>query len=135
MGTTTAPEYPNANAVETPKKVVGRLVFHDATTDFDIVADLDADAVRVQISGELDVSTAPKLIATVHEVAQPPVRRVDLDCEAVTFLDSTGLRALLVARSEATRMGVDLVIVEPSRSVDRVIQMTGLAGLLTTRSS
>jgi anti-anti-sigma factor len=105
-------------------------VFQDELNDLEIVADLDADRARVQITGELDISSAPKLITALHEVAQPPVRRVDLDCREVSFLDSTGLRALLVARNEATRVGVDLVLVDPSPNVSRVIEMTGLAGLL-----
>jgi anti-anti-sigma factor len=85
----------------------------------------------VAVSGELDIDSAPRLIGTLHDIASPPVRRVDLDCRGVTFLDSTGLRALIVGRNEATDAGVDLVVVTPSAAVSRVIEMTGLAGLLT----
>jgi anti-sigma B factor antagonist len=106
-------------------------VFYDEPNDFVIDADLSADLAHVHVTGELDISSAPRLITALHEAAQPPVRRIDLDCRGVSFLDSTGLRALLVARNEATRMGVDLVLVDPSPSVSRVIQMTGLASLLT----
>jgi anti-anti-sigma factor len=106
-------------------------VFQDELNDFDIVADLTAEVARVQVTGELDVSSAPRLIAAVHDVAHPPVRRIDLECSGVSFLDSTGLRALLVARNAAVDRGVELTLVEPSASVQRVIEMTGVSGLLT----
>lgn len=110
-------------------------MFHDELNDFDIVADLNAEVARVQISGELDISSAPRLIAAIHDVARPPVRRVDLECSGVSFLDSAGLRALLVSRNEAVDRGVDLALIEPSPSVKRVIEMTGLGGLLTVPPS
>ncbi|MEY2449585.1 MAG: hypothetical protein QOH79_3061 [Acidimicrobiaceae bacterium] len=106
-------------------------MFADESNELDILAVVHDDRARVEITGELDINSAPRLIATLHDVAQPPVRHVDLDSRGVTFLDSTGLRALIVARNEATHLGVDLALVEPSPAVNRVIQMTGLAGLLT----
>ena len=105
-------------------------MFADELNELDIVANVHGDLARVQISGELDISSAPTLIATLHDLARSPLRRVDLDCNGVTFLDSTGLRALIVARNEATLYGVDLVLVEPSAAVNRVVEMTGLAALL-----
>ncbi|MEY2420480.1 MAG: anti-sigma factor antagonist [Acidimicrobiaceae bacterium] len=111
-------------------------MFADELNELDIASNLDGDVARVAIRGELDINSAPRLIAALHEVARPPVRRVDLDCEGVTFLDSTGLRALIVGRNEATRLGVDLELVDASPAVSRVVEMTGLAGLLTgARSS
>src|SRR5687767_2613820 len=99
--------------------------------DFDIVATTDGDVGRVTISGELDTDTAPRLISTTHEIAVAPRRGVELDCEGVTFLDSAGVRALIVARNEATRNGVDLVLVRPSAQLTRVIEMTGLVDFLS----
>jgi anti-sigma B factor antagonist len=111
-------------------------VHADELNELDIAADINDDLARVEVSGELDISSSPRLIAAVRDLAQPPVRRVDLDTMGVTFIDSTGVRALIVARSEAARGGVDLVLVNPSRAVSRVVEMTGLAGLLTgARSS
>ena len=103
----------------------------DAISEFDIVASTDGDVGRVTITGELDTDSAPRLISTVHEIAVPPRRGVELDCEGVTFLDSAGVRALIVARNEATKNGVDLVLVRPSAQLTRVIEMTGLVGFLS----
>jgi anti-anti-sigma factor len=106
-----------------------------APTDFDMATVMDGDVARVVISGELDNGSAPRLISMAHDLAAPPVRGIELDCAGVTFLDSAGVRALIVSRKEAADMGVDLVLVHPSLPVTRVIEMTGLVGLLTRPSA
>jgi anti-anti-sigma factor len=108
----------------------GHPVFADELNELDIVVDVDDDCARVHLTGELDISSSPRLIATLQDLARPPARRIDLDCSGVSFLDSTGLRALIVARNEATRHNVDLALADPSPAVRRVIEMTGLAGVL-----
>jgi anti-anti-sigma factor len=107
----------------------------DSFHDFDITASIDDDLARVVISGELDGNSAPRLIATIHEMAAPPVRGIELDCGGVTFLDSAGVRALIVTRNEAASLGIDLVLVHPSVPVSRVIEMTGLVGFLNVAQS
>lgn len=102
-----------------------------APTDFDIVAAINGDVAQVVISGELDSTSAPRLIAVIHDIAAPPVHGIELNCEGVTFLDSAGVRALIVTRNAAAHVGVDLVLVQASAPVTRVIEMTGLVGLLT----
>jgi anti-anti-sigma factor len=102
-----------------------------ASPDFGIVAAINGDVARVVITGELDISSSPRLISMIHDIAAPPVSGIELDCGGVTFLDSAGVRALIVTRNAAAHMGVDLVLVQASAPVTRVIEMTGLVGLLT----
>ena len=107
----------------------------DESNDFDIVASIDGEVGRVVVTGELDTDSAPRLISAMNEIAVAPRRGVELDCEGVTFLDSAGVRALIVARNEATRNGVDLVLVRPSAHLTRVMEMTGLVGFLSVSGS
>jgi anti-anti-sigma factor len=44
----------------------------------------------------------------------------------VTFLDSSGIRALLVARQHALACGTRLVLRRPSPPVQRVLELTRL---------
>ena len=106
----------------------------DSVRDFDLTAIIDGDAARVIIRGELDTDSAPRLIATLHDIAVPPRKAVELDCAGVTFLDSAGVRAFIVARNEGARNGVDLVLVHPSAPVSRTMEMTGLVGFLSVSS-
>ena len=106
-----------------------------AFAKLDLVVAIADDHAHVAVRGDLDIDTAPRLIATLHDIAIAPVQHVDLDCQGVTFIDSAGVRALIVARTDATRRGVAVVLVEPSHAVSRVIEMTGLVGLLTGASA
>ena len=56
--------------------------------------------------------------------------RVALDLGDVTFIDSTGLRALLRLHQEATRVGWRLRIAAIHPHVRRLLEMTGTHRLL-----
>ena len=57
----------------------------------------------VAVTGEIDVSTVPRLTAAVDEVLVDAPPRVVLDLAGVTFCDSQGL-GTLVALSRKARM-------------------------------
>jgi anti-sigma B factor antagonist len=131
MGTTTAPDYPTVERVETQLLVVGPNCMFVDEHDLHIVAVVDGESARVVVSGELDSSSAPRLIGIVAEVAQPPVTQIDVDCAEVEFLDSAGVRALIVSQSQARSMGCGLSLVAASPPVSRVLEMTGLSAILS----
>ena len=80
---------------------------------------IDVRGAGVIVGGELDELTAPKLVEALELFAG---RSVDLDMAAITFIDSSGIRTLLRAKSS----GIDLVIVDPSHNVHRVLELVGL---------
>jgi anti-anti-sigma factor len=82
--------------------------------------------VLLTVSGELDIANAAafrdqlgRLIAEAHSPAL-------VDLSGVTFMDSSGLDALASTRRRAVDEGVDLILVEPSSQVRRVLELTGL---------
>jgi anti-sigma B factor antagonist len=56
---------------------------------------------------------------------------VVLDLAAVTFIDSTGLSALMDARAESDRNGWEFSVSRPSPAVRRVVELAGLEHVLT----
>jgi anti-anti-sigma factor len=58
-----------------------------------------ADATVLALCGELDIASAPGLERALDEFGASIPRRLVIDLTDVTFMDSTGLRALLLARS------------------------------------
>lgn len=102
----------------------------DELREFDIVSVVDGDCARVAVIGELDIATAPKFINTISDLTRDGIRAIEVNCGAVEFLDSAGVRALVVSRNEASKLGAHLAVVEPSPPVRRVLEMTGLAPLL-----
>jgi anti-sigma B factor antagonist len=55
---------------------------------------------------------------------------VVLDLAAVTFMDSTGLSALMDAQADSARNGWDFSVRRPSDAVRRVVELAGLEHLL-----
>jgi anti-anti-sigma factor len=110
-------------------------MFADELHKLEIDLVIDGEYAAINVAGELDTTSAPRLIDTVHDLTALPVRRIDLNCGRVWFLDSAGVRALIVARNEATRMGVDLGLADMSETVHRILDMTGLTGTLARTNS
>ncbi|MEN3540998.1 STAS domain-containing protein [Microbispora sp. ZYX-F-249] len=82
---------------------------------------------RIIACGEIDIGTAGHLYRAVLDVLrrQRPVR-MELDLARVTFLDASGVRALLMSRDAAAEVGCHLTVVEPSRIAHRVLDIVGL---------
>lgn len=89
------------------------------------------DAVLALV-GELDPGTAPLLQAQLLELAaDAAVASVTIDLAGISFLDSSGVRAI-VAGSEALRARTGrLVLRSPNPNVQRVLEVTGLDQLVT----
>lgn len=83
------------------------------------------DAVVLAVSGEIDVASAPQLRAEV--VAQLEAgRHTTVDLGGVTFMDGSGVSALVAAQKRAVRAGTRLRIRNADhRSVALVLRLTG----------
>jgi anti-sigma B factor antagonist len=84
----------------------------------------------VSVHGDLDVATAPTLLRESFAALALPIAGLTLDLEGTTFMDSSGLDALLQAQRHGRDLGiaVDLKAVPPQPL--RVIELTGLTELL-----
>jgi anti-anti-sigma factor len=92
------------------------------------VADLNGDRLLI-VAGELDIATTPELSRMLDRL-RAHGHPVVLDLAAVTFMDSTGLNALLAARMDAERDGWEFRIHRPSSAVRRVALLAGVDRML-----
>jgi anti-sigma B factor antagonist len=87
------------------------------------------DAVaNITVTGEIDLETSGALHDALTRASQ--CREVHLDLSAVDYMDSTGLRTVLVAKAELERAGGSLDVVAASSIVSRLIEITGIDGLI-----
>jgi anti-anti-sigma factor len=86
----------------------------------------DRDQITVVVAGELDMAGAPPLRQLLVDALQYTPRRVVIDLAALAFIDSTGLGTLVGAHKRAKSNGAELVLRHPTRSVMKVLEMTGL---------
>ena len=93
-------------------------------TPFKCVTTTLADGHLVTVHGEVDLLTAPQLAETLAQFANGTIR---VDISAVTFLDSSGLHALLAAHRYVTRAGRRMIVCGPlDPTVQQMFEITGL---------
>ena len=81
----------------------------------------------VHVKGDLDAFSAPTLEAEVAHLIAGSTNDVVFDLSATGFLDSSGLRALLVAERSVLDNGGQITLRAPSEPVARLLEITGLS--------
>jgi anti-sigma B factor antagonist len=89
----------------------------------------------VAISGEVDVYSAPALKDKVGELIAAGQNTLIIDLSNVAFLDSTGLGALVEARSTAAEGGGALPLVCDQERLLKLFTITGLDGVFAIHPS
>ena len=85
---------------------------------------------RIAPSGELDIASAPDFEQAIADATADAVAELVLDLRELTFMDSTGLRALAQTNARADEAGFALSIIRGPRQIERVLEISGLADLL-----
>jgi anti-sigma B factor antagonist len=88
------------------------------------------------VSGEIDLEVAQELTTMgLLSLNSTPAQTLVLDLAAVTFIDSTGLGALVVIRNAAQDIGKDVVLCRVPDRVAQVLAITGLDQAFAVESS
>ena len=90
----------------------------------------EPDARRVVLSGEIDLSAHSVLRDTFSQELASSADGVIVDLSAVTFLDSTGINALLTGHKEAEAAGKRFVIVPGPEQVMHTLKVSGVDTVL-----
>ena len=101
---------------------------HVLSTEF-----VDAPVPTVRATGELDISTVALLCRAIHAaaLAAPKPPRLIVDLTALTFCDSTGLRALIGAVKEVDVLGGRAVLaLESGGMLEQLLDLSGLSEFL-----
>jgi anti-sigma B factor antagonist len=89
------------------------------------------DVMVVRVEGEVDIATAPLVADELLVAMRPPAPTMVLaDFDAVTFMGSAGLQALLRAHQYAQRAATQLRIVATGRAVLRPLELMGMLAYL-----
>lgn len=91
----------------------------------------------VEVSGEVDLHTAPQLQAVLTGLVEParPGESVVVDLTGVAFMDSTGLGELVAAHKALQRRGDRLHLAVSNARVTRLLSLSGLDGVLDVHPS
>jgi anti-sigma B factor antagonist len=78
------------------------------------------------LTGELDIASCPELLGTVLQICSLGTRALVLDLSNVTFMGSTGLSAILSARSLCAKHGCEFMLIPGPDQVQRLFELAGV---------
>lgn len=86
----------------------------------------DGALTRIALSGDLDMSTVPRVQAIIDGACEGSPERMVVDLSGVEFVDSHGLQLLSATHRALTADGCVFVVLPPPAPVRRVFEITGL---------
>jgi anti-sigma B factor antagonist len=89
-----------------------------------------AGTCTLAVGGELDIATAPQFRTEVGALLGTGCRHLVVDLSQTTFMDSSGLGALVWASHRLRGAGGDLVAVDPNEGIVQTLRITGVNKLL-----
>jgi anti-sigma B factor antagonist len=92
----------------------------------DVQTETQGDAVSIVLSGELDISTAPRVEEELQRVEETGPAVIVLDLRELEFMDSTGLRVIVSADGRAREADRSLRLVRGPEAVQRIFRVTRL---------
>ncbi len=94
--------------------------------DFNIEAVRGDGSLRLVVSGDLDLATAPLLAAALQEAEAGSAALIVVDLTGVPFVDSTGLRALVAGHQHSRQNGDRLRITGTSEQPLKLFELAGV---------
>lgn len=92
---------------------------------------LQDKVVLVTVAGEIDLAGAPIFADALAEVLRPPAPQMVLvDLRAVSFLDSSGINALIDAHHQALTSSAHLRIYGANQAVSNPLEVMGMTDYL-----
>jgi anti-anti-sigma factor len=87
----------------------------------------EQDRVVLELAGELDLASSPIFEQALEDPALAAAPLVVLDLDGLKFVDSTGLRVILLANESARGRGQEFAITPGSPQVQRLLNITSVA--------
>jgi anti-anti-sigma factor len=100
-------------------------------TNLDTSIAYEDGRVCVVVSGDLDLSTAPKLWSALEPAMEDGAPTLVLDISGVGFLDSSGISVIVRALKLLRETDRALVVRSPQPQARKVLEVTGLTRVLT----
>ena len=99
-----------------------------------ITTEGEEDSLVVSLCGELDLASAGQLDTAIAELCADGAKRIVLDMRELAFMDSTGLRSVLVGAELCEVSGCELLIGRASPQVERLFEVSGVGERLPRRA-
>jgi anti-sigma B factor antagonist len=95
--------------------------------DFQVDVRRAGTAELIEVRGELDLASGPRLEEELSKVSVADTKLVVVDLRRLEFMDSTGLSIIVRAHQRLAEDGCELSLVRGSPQVQRLLDLTGVA--------
>jgi anti-sigma B factor antagonist len=102
----------------------------DVPDQLQTVVSQHATTVTIALAGEWDLATQTAAREAIHAALALGPERVVLDLSQLSFIDSSGLHAVVELHELAAHQNAQLEIIPGSPAVQRTFEVCGLADLL-----
>jgi anti-sigma B factor antagonist len=87
--------------------------------------------LTIELEGEVDLASAQLLADVLTAIDATALETVVVDLRELTFIDSTGLRAILAGKNHCTEQDTDFLLVPGPPQVQRLFAVVGLLDVLS----
>src|SRR5207244_2167660 len=87
-------------------------------------------AVRIRLTGELDLATRHRLAAELEQVEADRPELLVIDLAGVTFMDSSGLGELVGAARRGRDAGRRVVLLRGRGTIEQMLEVAGIGGMI-----
>jgi anti-sigma B factor antagonist len=108
----------------------GNLVPQGTRLSFEVQDSVRDGHHTLTLSGELDVAEAPSLESMITRLCVEGLKGISLDLSRLTFMDSSGLHAVLHAQQLCREYGYDFVVAPGDGQVLRLFEIAGVIDAL-----
>ena len=109
---------------------------NDASRPLDIeITQVGSDLWRVNPVGELGRGTSERFPAMLAELMTQGASRIVVDLSGVSFIDSTGINALVVSCDTVATAGGSVIFAAPSEQTARLFELLRLTDVVTVEES
>ena len=88
---------------------------------------------RLAFDGEIDKAREHEVVAAIDAALEPNIT-LEVDLSAVTFIDSSGVRALIIGHRAAAEINSQVIVFDPSPPCRKLLELVGLTELFGIRS-
>lgn len=87
------------------------------------------DTLAIYVSGRLDTMSATEFQKIIDNIPDSDAVHVEIDCKALDYISSSGLRAFITIMKRTQRNGGETRVVNLNDNVKEVFDMTGFSVL------
>lgn len=99
-----------------------------------IALKFEGNTARIALSGNIDYSTQDKNLNEYSKALDAKnIQQIQVDLAEVTFLDSSGIRALLTLQVKANEKGISILLLNCRTPIREIFELGGFDRMFTMR--